>query len=177
MCREFLWLPKIKPIASHQAECSHVYMWPTLFGTIINLWNYNLKHNEEKPCHSWMRSETPSPHWPLPTVLSSTGLKEPKCPIAAIPCRDRALYFHTGRWMFRRWTKSGTLPRTSGSRQVIWFYCWSTLPWADLASRESTLSWGRVPFIIITKKALIILLTMRLVCIILFKHIPVRWNN
>lgn len=134
---------KIKPLASRQAECSRVYMWPTVFGrTIINLWNYNLKHNEEKPCHSWMRSETPSPHWLLPTVLSGTALREPKCPAASFPCRDRALYFHIGRWIFRRWTKSGTLPGTSGSRQAIWFYCRSTLPWADLASRESTLCWA-----------------------------------
>lgn len=137
MCREFLWLSKIKPIASHQAECSHVYMWSTLFGrTIINWWNYNFKHNEERSCRFWMRSETRSPHGPLPTVLSGTGLTEPECPTATVPCRDRALCFHTGRWIFGRWTKSGTLPRTSVSRQAIWFYCWSTLPWADLASRR-----------------------------------------
>lgn len=47
MCTEFLWLLEIKPTVPYQGEHIHVYIWPTLFGrTIINLWNYNLKHNE-----------------------------------------------------------------------------------------------------------------------------------
>lgn len=82
MCREFLWLSKIKPIASHQAERSHVYMWPTLFGrTIINWWNYNFKHNEERSCRSGMRSETRSSHGPLPTVLSGMDWQSPSVPL------------------------------------------------------------------------------------------------
>lgn len=54
---------------------------------------------------------------------------------------------------------------------------------AGLLSPELTLHPERapcagqhIPFIIITEKALIILLTMRPVCIVLFKCISVRWN-
>lgn len=47
MCIEFLRLLEIKPTASYQTGHIHVYIWPTLFGrTIINLGNYNLKHDE-----------------------------------------------------------------------------------------------------------------------------------
>lgn len=46
----------------------------------------------------------------------------PSVQAATIPCWDRALYFHTGRWIFRRWATSGTLPRIAGSRQAIWFH-------------------------------------------------------
>lgn len=148
MCKEFLWLSEIKPIASHQAERIHVYIWPTLFGrTIINLWNYNLKHNEGKLLRKILQfldevrlpsAHCSCPHWPLQLL----GWRSLCVPAATIPCRDRALYFHTGRWISRRWTKPGTLPRISGSRQAIWFYCWSAVPCANLVPTESTLIRG-----------------------------------
>lgn len=147
MCKEFLWLSKIKPIASHQAERIHVYIWPTLFGrTIINLWYYNLKHNEGKLLRKIPllmnevrhQGHCSALHHPLQHLDS----KSLSVPVATVPCRDRALYFHTGRWISRRWTKPGTLPRISGSQQAIWFTCWSAVPWANLVSTASTLIQG-----------------------------------
>lgn len=125
MCKEFLWLSKIKPIASHQAESIHVYIWPTLFGrTIINLWNYNLKHNEGKLLRKiplLMNEVRHQVHCSaLHHRLQCLDWKSLSVAAATVPCRDRALYFHTGRWISRRWTKPGTLPRISGSQQAIW---------------------------------------------------------
>lgn len=179
MYKEFLWLSKIKPIASHQAERIQVYIWPTLFGrTIINLWNYNLKHNEGKLLRKIPLLMNEVRHHVHCSALhhppQHLDWKSLSVPAATVPCRDRALYFHTGRWISRRWTKPGTLPRISGSRQAIWFSCWSHE--LTLYPQRAPYSRALVPFIIITKKALIILLTMELVCTVLLKRISVRWN-
>lgn len=77
MCIEFLWLLEIKPTASYQAEHIHVYIWPTLFErTIINLWNYNLKHNEvrllKKILQLLNEVKAASPQWSVsPPFLES----------------------------------------------------------------------------------------------------------
>lgn len=85
MCTEFLGLLEIKPTASYQAEHIHVYVWPTLFGrTIINLWNYNLKHNEVRLLKKILQLlngvKAARPHRLVPppffTSIKSSRLKE-----------------------------------------------------------------------------------------------------
>lgn len=179
MCKEFLWLSKIKARASHQAERIHVYIWPTLFWrTIINLGNYNLKHNEgmllRKSHCSWMRSDT-KPTAQLSTIRCSTWTERVWVFLLLLLLAGiEPSIFILGDEFLTRWTKPGTLPRISGSRQAIWFSCWS--PELTLYPQRAPWSRAHVPFIIITKKALIILLTMELACTVLLKRISVRWN-
>lgn len=127
---------KIKALASRQAECSHVSMWPTVFGrTIINLRNYNWKHNEEKPCRSWMRSETPSPHRLLPTVLSSTALREPKCPAASSLAGTEPSIFILGDGFLEGEPSLALCPERLAADKLSGFAA-GLLSRADLASRE-----------------------------------------
>lgn len=153
MCREFLWLSKIKPIASHQAECSHVYMWPTLFGrTIINLWNYNWKHNEERPCCSWMRSETWSPYWPLPTVPPRHWTDSPSVPLLPFLAGTEPSFFIPGDEFLEGEPSLALCPECLAADKQSGFTA-SPLSWADLASRRAPWAGERVPLIIITNKA------------------------
>lgn len=178
MCKEFLWLSKIKPRASHQAEHIHVYIWPTLFGrTIINLWNYNLKHNEgmllRKSHCSWMRSDTKSTAQ-LSTIRCSTWTGRVWVFLLLLFLAGiEPSIFILGDEFLEGEPSLELCPEFLAADKQSGF---PAGPELTLYPQRAPWSRAHVSFIIITKKALIILLTMELVCTVLLKCISVRWN-
>ena len=179
MCTEFLWLLEIKP--SYQAKHIHVYIWPTLSGsTVINLWNYNLKHNEvsllEKILQLLNEVKAAGPHWSVPPpflasikVLWAKG--SPSVHATTIPCRDRAVYFHTGRWIFKGEPGLALCPELLAADKQSGFTSGPLSLELTLYPQKAPWSREPVPFIMMTEKALMIVLTMGLVHTVLFKHI------
>lgn len=168
MCIEFLWLLEIKPTASYQAEHIRVYIWPALFGrTIINLQNYNLKHNEvrlpEKILRLLNEVRAAGPHQSVPPpflasikVLWAKG--NPGVHATTVPRRDRALYFHTGRWIFKGEPSLALCPEILAADKQSGFTSGPLSPELTLYPQKAP--WSRE---LMTEKPLMILLTMGLV--------------
>lgn len=182
MCTEFLWLLEIKPTASYQAEHIHVYIWPTLFGrTIINLWNYNLKHNEVRLFRKILQLlngvKATSPHQsvPPPFLTSSImcfGLKGVqgymRPPFFA---GFEPSIFILGDEFLEGEPSLALCPEFLAADKQSGFTSGPLSPEPTLYPQKAPWSRELVPFIKITEKALMVLLTMGLVHIVLFEHI------
>ena len=162
-------------------------IWPTLFGSIIiNLWNYNLKHNEvrllEKILQLLNEVKAAGPHQSVPPpflasmkVLWAKG--SPSIHATTIPCRDQALYFHTGRWIFKGEPSLALCPEFLAADKQSGFTSGPVSLELTLYPQKAPWSREPVPFIMMTDKALMILLTMGHVHTVLFKHIFCKKNK
>lgn len=181
MCTEFLGLLEIKPTASYQAEHIHVYIWPTLFGrTIMNLWNYNLRHNEVRLLKkilqllNGVKAARPPLSVPPPflTSIKSSGLKEVQVFMLPpfLPGIESSIFilgdeFLEGERSLARCPEFLAADKQSGFTSGL------LSPEPTLYPQKAPRSRELVPFIMITEKALMVLLTTGLVHTVLYEHI------
>lgn len=186
MCIEFLWL-LIKPQLPIRQNTFNVYIWPTLFGsTIINLWNYNLKHNEvrllEKTVQllKWGQScwSTPISAPTFPSINENAlGQRKSKYSCYHYSLQGSSPLFSYWEMNFKGEPSLALCPEFLAADKQSGFTSGPVSLRLTLYPQKAPWSKEPVPFIMMTDKALMILLTMGHVYTVLFKHIFCKKNK